>query len=163
MLIFLQFNEIKDLGFFLENPGSYFWSYIFVRLIFSSRLFSVYKLPQESGSFLPKITTSDFLAIIQENGVTSVLAQSGVIQNADQVDDGWNYFYIEGNISFNQSGVLSKIISPLADRNISVLTYSTFNTDFIFFKNERRDDVIEALQQEYQIRDDCGNELNIYV
>lgn len=41
---------------------------------------------------------------------------------------------IEGPFDFDQIGVLAALTAPLADAGISLLTISTFDTDYILLK-----------------------------
>lgn len=47
---------------------------------------------------------------------------------------GWRVFKIEGQFDFNEIGVLNSITTPLAKVHKSLLTISTFNTDYILIQ-----------------------------
>lgn len=61
-------------------------------------------------------------------------------------DDGWKGFRITGVLDFSLIGILSKISSILAENKIGIFAVSTYNTDYIFVKEENFDRAIKALK-----------------
>ena len=51
-------------------------------------------------------------------------------------EDGWRGFRIQGVLDFSMVGVLAKISSLLAEREISIFAVSTYDTDYFFTKAE---------------------------
>ena len=51
-------------------------------------------------------------------------------------EDGWRGFRIQGVLDFSMVGVLAQISSLLAQNNISIFAISTYNTDYLFTKEE---------------------------
>ena len=66
--------------------------------------------------------------------------------NTVERDDGWKGFRIEGVLDFSLIGILSKISGILADNKIGIFAVSTYNTDYIFVKEENFDKAINALK-----------------
>lgn len=60
-------------------------------------------------------------------------------------DDGWKGFRIEGVLDFSLIGILSKISAILAENKVGIFAVSTYNTDYIFVKEENFDKAINAL------------------
>ena len=61
---------------------------------------------------------------------------------------GWRGLKIEGPFDFNEIGVLAAITAPLAQGDISLLTVSTYDTDYIFLQEaqfETAGDILEAV------------------
>ena len=61
---------------------------------------------------------------------------------------GWRGLKIEGPFDFNEIGVLAAIAAPLARGDISLLTVSTFDTDYIFLQEAQFEtgvDILEAV------------------
>ncbi|KRM12328.1 ACT domain-containing protein [Paucilactobacillus suebicus] len=52
-------------------------------------------------------------------------------------EDGWSGFKIEGVLDFSLVGILAKIASLLADKDISIFAVSTYNTDYVLLKNDK--------------------------
>ena len=49
-------------------------------------------------------------------------------------EDGWRAFCIVGQLDFSLVGILSKITSILAEKNIPLFALSTYNTDYVLVK-----------------------------
>ncbi len=61
-------------------------------------------------------------------------------------DDGWRCFRIQGVLDFSLIGILSKISTLLAEKNIGIFAVSTFNTDYILTKADDFQRAVEVLQ-----------------
>ena len=59
-----------------------------------------------------------------------------VPQNVTDREDDWRGFRIKGTLDFSLIGILSGILAKLAKYEISVFVVSTFNTDYVFVKQE---------------------------
>ena len=69
-------------------------------------------------------------------------------------DDGWKGFRITGVLDFSLIGILSKISSILAENKIGIFAVSTYNTDYVFVKEENFDRAIKALKDSgYDVTD----------
>lgn len=66
--------------------------------------------------------------------------------NTLEHEDGWRGFRIEGILDFSLIGILSQISSILAENKIGIFVISTFNTDYIFTKQENFDRAINVLK-----------------
>lgn len=72
--------------------------------------------------------------------------------NTTDREDGWRAFRIEGLLDFSLTGILAKIASHLAEKNIPIFAISTFNTDYVLVKAEYEMEALSVLgQAEYQI------------
>lgn len=63
-------------------------------------------------------------------------------------DDGWKGFRIQGTLNFSLIGILSKLSGILADHKIGIFAVSTYNTDYIFVKEENFDRALNVLASE---------------
>jgi uncharacterized protein len=51
-----------------------------------------------------------------------------------ECEAGWRAFTVEGELEFSAVGVLSAILLPLAEAGISILSLSTFDTDYVLVR-----------------------------
>ena len=65
--------------------------------------------------------------------------------NAEERDDGWKAFRIQGTLDFSLIGILSKISTLLADNEIGIFAISTYNTDYILIKKQHFEKAITIL------------------
>lgn len=64
----------------------------------------------------------------------------------------WKAFRVAGELDFSLIGILSEISSLLAKNQISIFAVSTYDTDYIFIKEQFFDKAIKVLQKKpYQI------------
>ena len=79
----------------------------------------------------------------EENSL--VCLTQDVPSNCTEREDGWIAFRITGILDFSLIGILSGISVCLADEKIGIFCISTYNTDYIFIKQENRRKAIDAL------------------
>lgn len=113
----------------------------------------------ESGFSVCKV--EDFSMVSQEavyyfTGKTKeenslVCKTADIPPNTLDREDGWKGFFIEGTLDFSLIGILAEISAVLADNGISIFVVSTYNTDYIFVKQEN-------FQKALQVLEDAGFE-----
>lgn len=67
--------------------------------------------------------------------------------NTIEREDGWRAFRIEGILDFSLIGILAEISSLLAENKIGIFAVSTYNTDYIFTKEESFQKAVEVLKE----------------
>ena len=66
---------------------------------------------------------------------------------------GWRGLRVAGAVPFATVGLLAGLLSPLAEAGISVFAVSTFDTDYVFAKEEDWTLALDLLRREgYRIR-----------
>ena len=69
-------------------------------------------------------------------------------QNTIEREDGWRGLRIQGVLDFSLIGILSRLSSILAEHKIGIFAVSTYNTDYIFMKEENFSKALEVLVSE---------------
>ena len=88
----------------------------------------------------------EYAFLSKEEDQWSLVCESGCLpSNTVAVEDGWRALKVEGPLSFSLTGVLAKITAVLAQAGISVFTLSTYDTDYILIKAEKRHTAAEVL------------------
>ncbi|MBC1372349.1 ACT domain-containing protein [Listeria booriae] len=66
----------------------------------------------------------------------SIVAPTNIINvaQAKAAEPDWFLLKIEGILDFSLTGILNKITTPLAEKEISIFAISTYNTDYILMK-----------------------------
>ena len=106
--------------------------------------FSVCKVTDYSGIDL----TEPFCftgATDEENSL--VCPEALVPDNTTERDDGWKGFRIVGTLEFSMIGILARISKILASNGIGIFAISTYNTDYIFTKEENFEKALTALSE----------------
>lgn len=60
-------------------------------------------------------------------------------------EDGWRGFRICGELDFSLTGILSRISSVMAEEKIGIFAVSTYNTDYVFVRQEEIGHALGAL------------------
>lgn len=63
-------------------------------------------------------------------------------------EDGWSCFRVVGTLPFSLIGILSKLTGILAREQIGVFVVSTYDTDYILVKQERKEAAQRVLEKE---------------
>ena len=90
-----------------------------------------------SDSIPEKVWDSRFLSITRTREELSIVCDEKCCPSIDRMESGFALIKIIGPLNFNLTGILSQVINPLAEANISVFTVSTFDTDYILIKKEK--------------------------
>ena len=66
-------------------------------------------------------------------------------ETAERRNDGWRGFRIQGELDFGLIGILARLSALLAEKQIGIFAVSTYNTDYLFVKQENFDRALDAL------------------
>lgn len=66
----------------------------------------------------------------------------------------WRALKVEGILDFNLTGILSSVLKPLSDNNVSVFAISTYNTDYILVKEKDLLKTKRVLKEFFRIGED---------
>jgi|GEM_PF-4197625 len=95
---------------------------------------------------LKDLAETGVLAAIVEPTVISVVHEKQVeLKGCLDCEEDWRALRIQGVLDFTLTGILHHVLSPLAANEISVLTYSSYDTDYILIKNKDCDSATRCL------------------
>lgn len=117
--------------------------------------FTVCKL--RSAGDIPADKDFCFTAITDEE-ISLVCRSNDVPGDTVIRDDGWKGFRIEGVLDFSLIGILAKISAVLAEERIGIFAVSTYNTDYIFVKEENFSKALSALEDNGYTVISCDND-----
>jgi len=128
-----------------------------VNFILLERTYSIYRFRSESD--LPGwIYSSEFYSITKtEDEISLVAVQNGLIPEGVLCNRDWRILKIEGPLDSSLIGIIAEITSILAEKNISVFTISTYETDYILVKQHDLDRGIEALKEKGHLFEEKAN------
>ncbi len=81
----------------------------------------------------------------EENSLVCITEH--VPQNTIEREDGWRAFRIAGTLDFALVGILSLIAGLLAEHKISIFAVSTYNTDYVFLKEDKFNEALAVLEE----------------
>jgi hypothetical protein len=82
----------------------------------------------------------------------SIVCPEGVVPPEAQAQRGWRGLRLEGPIPFEEVGVLSGLVSPLAAAGIPVFALSTYDTDYLLVKQANFAQVVKILGSLFTLR-----------
>lgn len=101
------------------------------------------ELHTSSSSSISSITkTSKEVSVLCDQ---SSIPSSFILENQATTEPNWKCLEVQGPLDFSLIGILYRISKVLADAGISIFAISTFDTDYIFIKNDQCKKGIEAL------------------
>ncbi|MBO4539065.1 MAG: ACT domain-containing protein [Clostridia bacterium] len=81
----------------------------------------------------------------EENSL--ICPTASVPANTTAREDHWRGFFIAGALDFSLIGVLAKISTVLAQEKIGIVAVSTYNTDYVFVKENNFSRALSALEK----------------
>ncbi len=60
---------------------------------------------------------------------------------------GWRGLKVAGPLDFALTGVLASLAGPLAEAGVSIFAISTYDTDYLFVREEQLGAAIDALRR----------------
>jgi hypothetical protein len=79
---------------------------------------------------------------------TSVMCRQSVVPDGTRTEGPFHVFEVAGPLDFTQVGVLAGLITPLAAKGITVLTTSTYETDWILVPVDRAEQAEQVWRRE---------------
>ena len=118
----------------------------------AARTFTLHQFPEKlavvrlaPGAEIPQWAESSSLFSITATATeTSLVCASRSVPTKTPSQKPFTAFAVQGPLDFALTGVLSDLLAPLAEAEISVFTISTFDTDWILVPVVRADDAAEA-------------------
>jgi uncharacterized protein len=89
-----------------------------------------------------------FCSVTRTPEELSLLVEAAAVPHGLEVETGWRGLKLEGPFPFDAVGILAGILTPLAEAGISILAVSTFDTDYVFVKEDKYDATLQVLDIE---------------
>lgn len=112
---------------------------------------SVLKL--DASEAIPKwaLEKKSFVSITYTNEELSIVCEKRAVpshvENMEKSEE-WRCIKVEGPLDFSLTGILSSLISPLAEAKISIFAISTYDTDYLLVKSETLDQTVRVLSEQ---------------
>jgi hypothetical protein len=102
--------------------------------------YAVCKLPPAAA------TPERFWSVTRTDDELSVICLEADVPAGAEVQRGWRGLQVAGPLDFALTGVAAALTAPLASARISVLPVATYDTDYLFVREETLDGAVEALR-----------------
>jgi hypothetical protein len=80
-------------------------------------------------------TAGSFVSITRTSDELSIVCEEALIPEGVKCARGWRCLRVAGAMDFSAIGVLASLVEPLAQAQISVFAISTFDTDYLLFRD----------------------------
>lgn len=106
--------------------------------------FSILRLENEPS--IPPGCSFSFTSRTDEE--ISLVIESNYAPSAySRREDGWRALKLMGPLDLSLVGILSKLLTVLADNGIGIFAISTYDTDYVLVREENLTKAVEVLQQ----------------
>ena len=105
--------------------------------------FSIYKTKEVDSNILK----NDFTFVGTTDNELSVISESRFVpKEVLKVEHGWKCFRIAEDASFEKYGMIAFLANIISSQKTSTLVVGTYDTDYLFVKEEKFEQVIQALK-----------------
>ncbi|HTQ85599.1 MAG TPA: ACT domain-containing protein [Candidatus Solibacter sp.] len=87
-----------------------------------------------------------FTAAIRTEEEFSIYCDQNAVPHDVRAARGWRALQLVGPFDFDETGVIASVAAPLAEAGISISVLATYDTDYLFVRNEALDSAAEILQ-----------------
>ena len=110
--------------------------------------YAVCRLP--AGSVIPASLTSgpddkSVISVTWAPDELSIICPSDRVPDDAVVETPWRCFRVVGPLDLALTGVLASLIGPLADARVNIVTFSTYDTDYLLVPTVRLTEAIDTL------------------
>lgn len=81
-------------------------------------------------------TKGDVFSVTRTADELSILCAAGLVPKEVRAERDWLCLKLHGPFALTESGVLSAFIAPLAEAQVSMLAVSTYDTDYVFIRED---------------------------
>jgi hypothetical protein len=92
------------------------------------------------------LPTAPFWTVTRADDELSIVCATDCVPYGTPREDGWRLLRLEGPFSFDQTGILSSVLVPLAAADVGIMAISTFKTDYVLVKNSRLHAAVDAVR-----------------
>jgi hypothetical protein len=94
-----------------------------------------------------------FTSVTRTADEVSVVCEQAAVPTGVRCERGWRCLRVAGTLDFSMTGVLASLAGPPAAAGVAVFVISTFDTDYLFLKEQDYARGVEVLRQ-------AGHEVN---
>lgn len=88
-----------------------------------------------------------FSAVVRTSDELSVLCRDEAVPAAARAERGFRLLALAGPFAFDETGILSSVLGPLAEARIGILALSTFDTDYVLVKEGALEAAVAVLRR----------------
>jgi len=90
-------------------------------------------------------TKGSFVSITRTPDELSLVCEEVLVPEELNAERNWRALKVKGPLDFSLTGILSSLLTPLANAGIPVFAISTFDTDYLLLKQDQLREAIRLL------------------
>ena len=107
--------------------------------------YAVCRLPPDAPA--PDISSpARFVSVTRTGDELSIICPADAVPDGAAVEHGWRGLAVAGPLDFGLTGVAAALTAPLAAAGVSVLPLATYDTDYLFVREDALAAAIAALE-----------------
>lgn len=99
----------------------------------------------EPGEAVPSWASGGLVATVRSGEELSVVCDAASVPEGVRADRGWRALRVSGTLDLAMTGVLVRILEPLAVAEVPIFAVSSFDTDYVLVPGARLGDAVAAL------------------
>jgi uncharacterized protein len=107
---------------------------------------SLCKLPPDAAA-PADILAKPFTYFFRTHDEATLICPTALAPKNVKTESGFISIEFVGPFEFALTGILTQVANPLAAAGVSIIALSTFNTDYILIKADKREAAIAAIKQ----------------
>jgi hypothetical protein len=88
-----------------------------------------------------------FSSITRTAGELSIVCRQSNVPEGIRCEKGWRCLQVEGPLGFPLTGILTSLLTPLAQARIPVFVISTYDTDYVMIQERNLEGAVLLLSQ----------------
>jgi hypothetical protein len=106
---------------------------------------AVCRLDSDAGIPFWCVQSEPMLSVTRTRDELSIVCAEHLVPDWVHAERGFAALRVVGTIEFGVTGVMAALTRPLADAGISVFAISTYDTDYLLFRQTARERVVDVL------------------
>jgi hypothetical protein len=107
--------------------------------------FAIARLPPDEA--LPAWADGSLSSVTRTPEELSILCAVERVPSEIEAERGWRGLRVAGPLDFSEVGVMASLSGPLAEAGVSVFVISTYDTDYLFVREDSLAAAVRALRQ----------------
>lgn len=100
----------------------------------------------EPDADVPAWVGGNLVSVTRTPNELSILCEESIVPKEVPSAGGWRALEVDGPLAFSMVGVLSSVVGPLAEADVSVFVMSTFDTDYVLMHQDDLERGVKALR-----------------
>jgi hypothetical protein len=89
----------------------------------------------------------EIVSVTRTRDEISIICRGDRVPEGVEAEHGWRVFKVAGPLALSLTGVLMRLLTPLAEAGVPILALSTYDTDYVLVRDGRVSEAATALRR----------------